>query len=633
MKIITQRSGGVDCLLQGNEAIARGALEGGVIFCSGYPGNPSSEIIETLAQAAGELPIYVEWSINEKVALEAATAASFAGCRALVSMKQNGVNVASDFLTNLTLSGTKGGLVLVSCDDPSGISSTNEEDARPFSRMADIPLLEPATPQEALEMTRWAFDLSEQIKNVVMVRSVSRLSHTRSNVMINDLPDLDPMPRFDTSSPFHTFPVVAKHEERHEKLGRAAEMFEVSPFNRYDGPARPEVLIISSGCAWNYAVEAVEILGISSQTGILKLGTTWPLPRRLIARHLKDSDRVLFAEEVESFVEDNVKSLAAELGEEIGIKRYFGKASGHIPSCGELSPAHLLKVLGDLFGISWEDNHYRDEISEMVQDSVPAREFGFCPGCPHRGSYYAIKTALAWDDRNGFVSGDIGCYTMGIWPTGFSQVKSVHAMGSGAGLACGYGKLDRFGFDQPVVTVCGDSTFFHSGLPALINARFNESDILLVVLDNSATAMTGFQPHPGTGTTAMGHPTDPVDVEALCISLGVIVAVEDPYDMGHAARAIYGLIKKSGPRVLILRRKCALVQGREGGFPYKMRVDQEQCLGEECGCGRYCTRIFRCPGLIWDKQARKARIDEVICVGCGICSEICPQGAILREEK
>ncbi len=222
---------------------------------------------------------------------------------------------------------------------------------------------------------------------------------------------------------------------------------------------------------------------------------------------------------------------------------------------------------------------------------------------------------------------------MGIWPTGFNQVKSVHAMGSGSGLACGYGKLDKFGFDQPVITVCGDSTFFHAAIPALVSAKFNESDILLLVLDNSATAMTGFQPHPGTGKTAMGESTSPVNIAELCRALGVEVKVADPYDMKGTAYALYELIKKSGPRVMVLQRKCALVQGREGGFPFRMRVDQELCLGEECGCGRYCTRIFRCPGLVWDKKAEKAKIDEVICVGCGICANICPQGAIIREEK
>jgi indolepyruvate ferredoxin oxidoreductase alpha subunit len=631
--MITQKSGGIQVLLQGNEAIARGALEAGVVFCAGYPGNPSSEIIETLAEASKDLPIYVEWSVNEKVALEAATAASFSGCRALVSMKQNGVNVASDFLTNLTLSGTKGGLILISCDDPSSISSTNEEDARAFARLAEIPLLEPATPQEALEMTRWAFELSEAIKNIVMIRSVSRLSHTRSNVYLADLPDFKPAPRFDPKTPFHTFPVVGKHTQRHQKLEMAREMFEASPFNRYEGPAKPELLIISSGCAWNYVGEILDALGLSEKVGGLKLGTTWPLPKELLKKHLRVCDRILFVEDVDPFMEDNVKSFAADLGKEIGVKEFIGKASGHIPSYGEQSPEILLGVLGELFGVDWEKRAYREEVRSMVGDRIPPREFGFCPGCPHRGSYYAIKTALAWDGRDGFVSGDIGCYTMGIWPTGFNQVKSVHAMGSGTGLACGFGKLEQFGFDQPVITVCGDSTFFHAAIPALINAKFNESDILLLILDNSATAMTGFQPHPGTGFTAMGTVTEPVDVEALCSSLKVHVEVADPFDMEGTAKTIYRLMRRSGPRVLVLKQKCALVQGREGGYPYTMKVDQQQCLGEACGCGRYCTRIFRCPGLIWDKDAGKAKIDEVICVGCGICAEICPQQAIVREDR
>jgi indolepyruvate ferredoxin oxidoreductase alpha subunit len=631
--MISEKVGGQELLLQGNEAIARGALEGGVMFCAGYPGNPSSEIIETLIQASHDLPVYVEWSVNEKVALEAAAAASFAGCRALASMKQNGVNVVSDFLTNLALSGTKGGLVLVTCDDPGGISSTNEEDARLFARLAQIPLLEPATPQEALEMTRWAFNLSEIIGNIVLLRSVSRLSHTRTNVRIGAITDNASRPVFDTRIPFHTFPVVVKDRARHEKLRQAAEFYEASPFNRYEGPDRPEILMISSGCAWNYTVEAVQILGLQERAGVLKLGTTWPLPKRLLEKHLGRCDRILFVEEIDSFLEDNVKSLAADLGKKIGLKEYLGRASGHIPLCGELAPSDILRLLGDVFGISWENREYREKISGLMAGVLPAREFGFCPGCPHRGSYYAIKTALAWDNRDGFVSGDIGCYSLGLFPTGFSQVKSVHAMGSGLGIASGYGKLDRFGFDQPVITVVGDSTFFHAGLPGLINAVFNQSDILLLILDNSATAMTGFQPHPGSGATAMGDPTVPVDLEGLCRALGAYVEVGDPYDMENTARAIYRLMRKTGPRVFVMRRKCALVQGREGGFPYRMHINPHQCLGEACGCGRYCTRVFRCPGLIWDQQAGKAKIDEVICVGCGICSDICPQGAIEREKK
>ena len=633
MSKISERSGGIKMLLQANEAIARGALEAGIIFAAGYPGNPSSEIIEALAKASKDLPIYVEWSVNEKVALEAATGASFAGCRAIASMKQNGVNVVSDFLTNLSLSGTKGGLVLVSCDDPGGISSTNEEDARPFAPLSDIPLLEPSSPQEALDMTRWAFELSELINNIVMVRSVSRLSHSRADVEVGPLREFDAAPRFDTTRPFHTFPIIAKHHARHEKLREAEKLFEQSPFNFYKGPKDPELLVIGSGCAINYALDAAKTLGLTEQVGIVKLGTTWPIPRKFVLEHLRKCKRILFAEDVDPFIETYVMALAAANVSQVGAKIYHGKRSGDLPACGELTPTHLLDFLAQYFGLQWKEDVFRSKVESLTGGKIPLREFGFCPGCPHRGSFYAIKTALAWDDREGFVSGDIGCYSMAIWPTGFNQLKSVHAMGSGAGLACGYGKLQNFGFDQPVITVCGDSTFFHAAIPALVNARFNSADILLVVLDNSATAMTGFQPHPGTGKTAMGDPTQPVDVAALCESMGLEVHVADPYEMKETARKLYELMQKRGPRVMVLRRKCALVQGREGGFPYTMNVDQERCVGEDCGCGRYCTRIFRCPGLIWDKDRGKAMIDQVICVGCGICAEICPQGAIKKEPR
>lgn len=634
MKEISERNGGTTLLLQGNEAIARGALEAGVLFCAAYPGNPSSEIIETLASASDELAIYVEWSANEKVALEAATAASFSGCRAIVAMKQNGVNVVSDFLTNLTLSGTKGGIVLVACDDPGGISSTNEQDTRVFAQIADIPLLEPSTPQEALDMTKWAFELSEEIRNIVMIRSVSKLSHSRSNVKTGKILERIVTSRFDLdSSPFHTFPIVPKHRLRHEKLDRTMGLFEQSGFNRYEGPETPQLLIITSGCSWNYTSEAVEMLHLEDRVGILKIGTTWPLPKEILKGFLKSSDQILFVEDVEPFLEGNVKSFAAELGQEIGLKSYLGKTSGHMPDCGESSPGHLLETLAAIFDIESSMDPFLDRVKRELEGRIPPREFGFCPGCPHRASFYAIKTALAWDHRNGFVSGDIGCYSMGMWSTGFHQVKSVHAMGSGVGLGSGYGKLDRFGFDQPVITVCGDSTFFHAAIPALINAKFNHSDILLLILDNSATAMTGFQPHPGTGRTAMGQTTEVVDVEALCRSLGLKVQTGDPYDMTDTALSIYGLLKEKGPRVLVLRRKCALVQGREGGFPYRMEVDQERCLGEACGCGRYCTRVFRCPGLVFDEDQNKAWIDEVVCVGCGVCAQICPQAAIERRQE
>jgi len=625
-----------DQLLMGNEAIARGALEAGISFAAGYPGNPSSEIIETLAQEAKNHRLYVEWSINEKVALEAAAAASFAGLRALATMKQNGVNVASDFITNLTLSGTGAGLVLVTCDDPSGISSTNEQDARFIARLADLPLLEPSSPQEALEMTRFAFDLSESIHNLVVLRSVSRLSHTRQNCRLGELQREAPRPRVDLNKVFHTFPVMPKHQILHDKLRRAAEAGEQSPFNRYEGPDRPELMIITCGSGWDYSREAVELLALGERVGVLKLGMTWPLPVSWLRPYLEKVAKILFIEEVDPFLEAGVKEWAAQIGPEIGTREFFGKESGHIPHWGEQTPDRVIEALTRILGLDYQSREpgYQEKISGLVQEMVPPREFGFCPGCPHRATYWAVKNALQFDGREGFVAGDIGCYTMGIGPTGFNQIKSVHAMGSGLGLLSGYGQLIPFGFTQPVISVVGDSTFFHAAIPALINLVHNQAKALILVLDNRATAMTGFQPHPGLETNVLGQAVPPIPVENLCASLSLPVTILDPYDLERTAEHIFQALQETqGVRVLILRRPCALVQGREGGYPFRMQVNAERCLGEACGCNRYCSRVFRCPGLIWDEKSGRAQIDEVICVGCGVCTQVCPQKAIEKEER
>jgi indolepyruvate ferredoxin oxidoreductase alpha subunit len=612
-------------LLMGNEAMARGALEAGVSLAAGYPGNPSSEIIENLA-ASTQYPVYAEWSVNEKVALEAAAAASFAGLRSLATMKQNGINVALDFLTNLTLSGTKGGMLLISCDDPSGISSTNEEDSRFAAKLSDIPLLEPSFSQEAKDMIQYAFALSEAIANPVMIRSVSRVSHTRGKVTAGELKIPGEKPHFDRSRPFVTFPVVKRHQELHRKLAQAGEWFEEAPFNQFIGREGAKTLVVATGAAFFYALEAIELLGLEEQVGLIKLGTTFPFPRLKLARWLGPARKILFLEEVDPFVETEVKAWAAQEGAVLKLepKEFFGKMNGVVPAVGELNPDLVVQALEAVSG----QKRDRPAPRAPLPVTLPPREVGFCAGCPHRASYFAVKTALTWDDRDGFVSGDIGCYTMGAFDTGFNQVKSVHAMGSGLGLANGYGQLARFGFVQPVITVCGDSTFFHAGIPALVNARYNQAKILLLIMDNAATAMTGFQPHPGTGVTAAGTTVSPVPVEAIAQALNFPVWVADPYDISKTARLIFDRLEEDQSAVIILRRKCALVAAKEGGFPYKVSVVEERCRGEACGCDRFCNRVFKCPGLIWDPEKGVARIDEVICVGCGVCAQICPQGAI-----
>jgi indolepyruvate ferredoxin oxidoreductase, alpha subunit len=637
MSVIKKNAPGSNELLMGNEAIARGALEAGVQVAAAYPGNPSSEIIGTLSQVANEMGIYVEWSVNEKVAAEVAASASFAGIRAMTAMKQNGFNVASDFIFNVNLSGVgAGGFVVVTADDPGALSSTNEEDSRFAAKVGDLPLLEPATFQEAKDMTKWAFEISEAINNVVIVRSVSRISHARGNVILGELPQEKRIARYDLSKVFLPVPAPLKHLGLHEKLNRVREMYESSPFNWYTGPEKPELLIVTSGTGWFYSLEAVRVLELKEQVGILKLGTTWPLPSKLLARHMTRTKRLLFIEEVDPFLENNVKELAADWSSEMGTWTFLGKASGHINPTGENNPDAVINALAKAMGKAYTARPagYGEKAMELTRGKVPARDLIFCAGCPHRATFWAVKNALKLDGRGGFATGDNGCYGLGMGPAGFFQLKTLHAMGTGTGLAAGFGQLRKFGFDQPVISICGDSTFFHGGVPALINGVYNKSNFILLVLDNSATAMTGFQPHPGTGETATGSPAPVIDIEKLCSALGIRVETTDPFDLTGTTEKLLSLINdESGARVLVARRKCALLRAKEEKARYKVRIDPEKCLGEACGCARLCTRIFKCPGLTWSEERRKSQVDEALCNGCGVCADICPASAIIREEN
>jgi indolepyruvate ferredoxin oxidoreductase alpha subunit len=623
-------------LLMGNEGIARGALEAGIGFASAYPGNPSSEIIGTLADVARDAGIYVEWSVNEKVALEAAAAAAFAGVRAIVAMKHNGLNVVLDFLMGLSLTGTNAGLVLVTCDDPGALSSTEEEDSRPVAKWASLPLLEPATFQEAKDMTRWAFELSEELKSLCIVRGVTRTSHARGDVQIGERLPPNRAARFEAAVPlqYTALPAPRKHSLAYQKLDRAREMFEESPFNWYVGPEQPGLLIVTSGSGWFYSLEAVAALKAEETVGILKLGTTWPLPEKLVRQHLARTERVLVVEEIDPFLESNLKELVGEVPAAVGPLKFCGKRSGHIPLSGEINPDIVTKALSGVLEKEYApvQTDYAEKALALTSSFVHPRMIGFCAGCPHRATFWSVKNAIKMDGRGGFVTGDIGCYTMAVGPAGYWQLKTAQAMGSAAGMACGFGNLSQFGFQQPVLAVCGDSTFFHATIPALISGVYNRANFTLLVLDNSATAMTGFQPHPGTGRTATGDPAPVVDIETLCRALGVRVEVTDPFDLKGTTDKLLDLMQDDGGvRVLIVNRECALVRARREKPAYSMHVDAEKCLGENCGCARLCTRVFQCPGLIWDVQKGVAKIDEVICTGCGVCADICPAGAIVRE--
>jgi indolepyruvate ferredoxin oxidoreductase alpha subunit len=307
-----------------------------------------------------------------------------------------------------------------------------------------------------------------------------------------------------------------------------------------------------------------------------------------------------------------------------------------LPTVGELNPDLTAAALAKILGVEYEavSETYAGRASDLAAAAAPGRDLTFCPGCPHRASFWTIHNVLQMDHREGFVCGDIGCYSLAMLPSGYNTLKTLHSMGSGTGLASGFGKLERFGMAQPVLAVCGDSTFFHAVLPALVNAVHQKSNFTLIVLDNSGTAMTGFQPHPGLPVDAAGNEVPAIDIPTVCSAVGASVKVCDPFDLEQTRQTLLKLLEtEDRVKVLVLKQICALSPEKKAKKMYEMKVDDSICLGEKCGCNRLCTRIFKCPGLNWDKDRRVSRIDEVICAGCGVCASICPAGAISKEEE
>jgi indolepyruvate ferredoxin oxidoreductase alpha subunit len=627
---------GKRCMLSGNEAAARGALEAGVRVVASYPGSPSVQILECLAAVARERGFYAEWSINEKVALEVAAAASFSGVRALSIMKADGLNVAMDFLTTLPLSGIQAGLVLIVSDDPGAHSSVKEEDTRYLAPVAHVPLLEPASPEDSRDMVVWAFEVSEKSGLPVIVRLVTRICHARGNVTLGALRPGRGRPHFSHDPGFIT--AARFHPRSHERLEALKETFSSSPFNTYTGPGEPELTLFSSGVSHVYAMEAVERLGVQERVGVFRVGAIWPLPEKTVLDVLKRSRRVLFLEEIEPFLEDQTMSLAAWNWGEVGPLQFLGKRSGGVPwvmkgrGMGEMDPDIATGALAEALGIEFEPRSViiQEKLKDLPDSELPVRLPSLCAGCPHRASYWAIKTALALDGRDGFALGDIGCYALGVLPTGYQTIRTVHSMGSGVGLASGFGKLREMGLEQPVVAVIGDSTLYHAGIPPLINAKITGAQYLCVILDNDTTAMTGHQPHAGSGLTAMGDPSPAIPIADLVRGLGIPLTIGDPYRVRETVETIRELVRKGGLQVLLLQRECALKAGKVK-TKARVYVDEERCMGDACGCSRFCSRVFSCPANIWDDEAGRAAIDEVLCTGCGVCAALCPQGAIVIE--
>jgi len=601
-------------MLLGNEAIVRGALEGNVRFVAAYPGTPSSEIIDRFHQLASEAQVYVEYSVNEKVSMETSCAAAVSGVRSLCSMKHVGLNVAADAFMTLAYVGVKAGMVVVVADDPSLHSSQNEQDNRYYAKMAGVPMLEPSTPEEAGQMTRAALEISERHQIPCILRTTTRVNHCRGPVAFGELPARTPedarKPVFQ-KDPFNlvVVPMVGRklRVALIEKLSRMQEEAERSPLNFTVGEGKWGV--ITSGVSYLYVRDALRDLGIEDRVKILKLGFTYPHSKKLISSFLQGMERVLVVEELEPFLEETVRVAAQEAGLAVEIA---GKGARFIPRAFELDAVKVKRAMANFLGV-----HY-DQPQPFSIPELPQRPPNLCPGCPHRATYFSVKKVFG---EEAVYPTDIGCYTLGLLPP-LRMADFLICMGSSVSTAGGFSKV----LDQPVVAFIGDSTFFHSGLPGLVNAVSQDHRFLLVILDNGTTAMTGHQPHPGIELTPLGKQEPKVDIEKLVRGCGVDRVVKvNPLQVKKTQEVLKDLrekMKEPGVSVLISKSPCPLFENR------MLRKKQKVVFHVDASCDlcKRCLDELGCPAFVWEQSAAGEaciRINEGLCSGCSVCAQMC----------
>ncbi len=592
-------------LLSGNEALALGAYHAGVQVAAAYPGTPSTEILENLARFKD---IYAEWSTNEKVAMEVGMGASYAGVRTLVSMKHVGLNVASDPFMAASYTGVVGGLVVVTADDPQIHSSQNEQDNRHYARLAKVPMLEPADSQDAYDLMAYAFDISEEFDTPVLLRTTTRIAHSKSVVDAGRTRAVkNPQAAFHYNmKKYVMLPVNAlpRHAFMEERLKRLAAYSETFPFNQIIWNKK-DIGIATSGIAYTYARE------VFPEASFLRLGMTWPLPEKLIREFAAGVKRLIVIEELDPFLQENIKAMGiAVTGKEF------------IPLVGELSTRIITEAsLGaGLLPAS------EKEAPLPPASGLPRRPPLLCPGCPHTGIYFVLNSlgqrSRLLEKRDGpqepklVITGDIGCYTLGALPP-LNVLDTTACMGAGIGQALG---MEKAGIKSKVVAVIGDSTFMHSGITGLVDAVYNQGKITILVLDNRTTAMTGHQEHPGTGISAQGEATTAVDIEALARGIGVRdVKVIDAFNIRELRNGVRDSLKREEVSVIIVRGACA-VRVRQRTNPRV--IDNDKCV--DCG---YCLALG-CPAI--QKKDGKLFIEPTLCAGdiCTICEQLCPQKAI-----
>ncbi len=614
-KLLEDRAG-EKIMLLGNEAIARGAIEAGVAFATTYPGTPSSEISLNLFQMSQESDLYFEYGPNEKVALEVAAAAANSGLRTFCMMKHVGLNVAADPLMTLAYVGVTAGMVILSADDPAMFSSQNEQDNRYYAKFGNLPMLEPSSVPEAKEMIKYAFELSEQLKQPVLMRTTTRINHSNAFVTFGDMKQRITKGRFERD-PYRcvTVPAVSRglHVKVLEKMDKAKEISETSDFNMIEGDGT--FGIVANGVSFHYAQDAITDLGLEKKAKLLRIGFSNPLPEKRIKDFLKDCDKVLVIEEGEPFMEEAIKAFAQEAGITIPIT---GKSKDLFTKLYEYDPAMVRENTARYFGIDYTPSQKVD-ITDVPE--IPMRPPNLCSGCSHRATFYEVQQAAKGMDI--VCPNDIGCYTLGFLPP-LSTGDFVICMGSSVSTSCGFSKAS----DQKVISFIGDSTFFHSGITGLVNAVFNNHNFTLVILENDITAMTGHQPHPGVDMDRFGlDGYGRVNIENLVKALGVEhISIIKPFKVKKSIETIKEALAFKGVSVIISQEPCALY-----AKSLKLLKPRAFRVTDRCKDHKDCINTIACPSF--SIEDGRVTIDADTCVGCAVCAQICPENAITPLKK
>ena len=601
-------------LLLGNEAIARGLVENGCTIATSYPGTPASEILAAVAffQKEDKISMHTQWAVNEKIAFEIAYAGCQTGLRTAVAMKQVGLNVASDPLMSAAYMGVKGGFIVISADDPGPISSQTEQDSRLMAMMARIPVLDPDTPHQAKEMIGLAYELSETFNSPVMLRPTTRVCHSRQDVLLGKIPRKRRAVKFEkdpsrwAATPRFRFHL---HNEVEDKLVAMAQHKPTAPL-RHNPEAAASKAIVSSGVAAAHCKEIIKELGLWQTIPFYQVLQPFPLHSDFISELIQTYDEVLIIEETMGVIE-------MQLADRHRVK---GKMSNDVPKVGELYPEDIQEIISKFAGI---------ESERLAIPFAAGRRPTLCAGCPHRASFFAIKKAVP----KGIYTSDIGCYTLGL---NLGAVDTVLCMGAAISQASGFYHAYKNIEKRPdIVATIGDSTFFHAGVPALIDAVVQKVKFVLVILDNRTTAMTGSQPTPTTGSGAGGEPLQAVDIETLVRGCGVKFCKEgNPYQAKELIALLKDAVKYcrvNGPAVVISRYPCVIDLARRGEATERHPVE----ITENCdGCG-YCIKHFECPALIFhddDKKDKYVSVDPLLCIDCGVCLNVCPKGSIVEKK-